>query len=622
MTSPKRQKLDVDFKQIADNLTADEALVWNRLIVNPELGEEEELRSHEQRHEQEQLVSIDFLSDEIMILILNFMYGFEFDGNQTVFDTKTSALQGDGEGTKSESGQSFPKTVKISHVNIMKKLEPLRVVCKAWNTQINMFYNYKPWTLSLTSQDNIILPLVLLHQPQIKSLHIEPATPTEMCLQLHFLHVYDLRQMETLLVDRAVYQTIYSQKQEEDAILKRAICIQDRVIKTRFSQSFKHFLSSRGIMDTAKFEYVEFIKGVVKILAQRGAALRNFHLDVAGYDCLPIFKLKPWNILKERIQHLSLTNSRYYIRSHKARVISLQKAIKGMPALESLVIDCVTGFLDICSSSVKTLRVNTCNENMNGVNFAMDLTINCENLETLYAFVGIHQFEPFFKTTRCSPNIRTFILNIRHDRMPRHIWFHKYVAMSRMINSMPSLKHLVLRRFENDKNVEQDFFHLRFEDVNEGFLDIHSDSIHSIEAIDADPVLSRCACPNLKELKVRIKAGHFPDISSNPQLKTLVIKTDAWSLENTLFDEIFEVMKMCHRLESLDISFSTKGEVANSVAIDILRSYFEDMDLKDLRGRRYSVYKEIMESSHPGQSVTFDRDDNFKLCIRLDSDIF
>lgn len=616
MSSQKRQKLDVDFMQIAENLTADEAMVWNRLIVNQESGEQES--SRKQRHDGH--VSIDYLSDEIMLLILNFMFGFEFDASKNVFDTKSSVLRYDSKTTMSRTDQSFPKTVKISHVNIMKKLEPLRLVCKAWNTQINMFYNYRPWTLSFTSQDNIILPLVLLHQPQIKSLHIEPATAAEMCLQLYFLHVYDLRQMETLLIDRTMYQEIYSQKQEEDAVLKRANCIQERVMKTPFGQSFKYFLSSRGIIDTTKFEYLEFIKGVVKILAQRGVALRNFHLDVAGYDCLPIFKLKPWNVLKQRIQHLSLTNNMNYIRSHKARVMSLQKAIKGMPALESLVIDCVTGFLDISSSSVKTLRVNTFHEKMSRSDFSMDLTINCENLESLYAFVEIHKFESFFKNTRCSPNIHSFFLNIKHDRIPRHMWWNKYVAMSQMINEMPSLKHLVLRRCEIDKTSEQDFFDLRFDDTNEVILDIHSDSIQSIEAIDADPVLSRCVCPNLKELKVKMKANFFPDIVSNPQLRTLVLKTGCWSTLLELFDKIFEVMKMCHRLESLDVIITRLGHERSSVVIDILRSYFEEIDPKDLRGRRYSVRKELADDGESGHFYNFDSDDDFKLCIRLDCD--
>lgn len=618
MNSPKRQKQDVDYKQIAENLTADEALVWNRLIVNKEPRGSEESESHEQHLDGG--VSIDHLSDEVMLLVINFMYGFDFDANETIFDNGSGSDLEQDEGSSATPSLPvgpllFLKTVKISHVNVMKKLEPLRHVCKAWNTLIHMFYNYKPWALSLTSQDNIILPLVLLHQPQIKSLHIEPSTATEMCLQLHFLHIYDLRQMETLLIDRAGYQEIYSQKQEEDAILKRALCIQARVMKTPFGQSFKHFLSSRGIIDTTKFEYIEFIKGVVKILAQRGVALRNLHLDVAGYDCLPIFKLKPWNILKERIQHLSLTNSRYYIRSHKARVVSLQKAIKSMPALESLMIDCITGTLDICSSSVKTLRVNTCHEKMNGSSLGMDLTINCENLELLCAFVGIHQFEPFFTGTRNSPNIKTFVLHIRHDRTPRHIWLHKYMMLSQMINRMPSLKHLVLRRFENDKSAEQDFFHMRFEDMNEGFLDIHSESLESIEAVDTDPVLSRCACPNLKTLKVRMKPGHFPDISSNPQLTTLVVKTACWSHQNQLFDKILDVMKMCYRLENLVVIVTFSAIHGNSASMDLLRGYFETMDPKELRGRRYSV-------RHPKQFLTSTGDEVFKLCIRLDSDIF
>jgi hypothetical protein len=213
MNSPKRQKLDVDYKQIAENLTADEALVWNRLIVNKEPRGSEESESRKQHLDGG--VSIDHLSDEIMLLVINFMYGFDFDANQTVFDNGSGSDLEQNDGSSATPSPPvgplpFPKTVKISHVNIMKKLEPLRHVCKAWNTLINMFYNYKPWTLSLTSQDNIILPLVLLHQPQIKSLHIEPSTATEMCLQLHFLHIYDLRQMETLLIDRAGYQEIYS----------------------------------------------------------------------------------------------------------------------------------------------------------------------------------------------------------------------------------------------------------------------------------------------------------------------------------------------------------------------------------------------------------------------------
>lgn len=356
--------------------------------------------------------SLGSLTDEIVIMILDFMYDLDFGDNQRIFADTSTIFLDDLKNREKEN----------DHLNTVKKLEPLRLVNLAWRDIIKVRYQYVPWELSLLPSNSGILPLIFANSPIIKALRMKPLTPMDMHLYLFFLHVYDLRFMKSLLIDlpRPHERWECLSQEEQNAAEKIDVDTKERVLKSSYGLSLQDFSNSWSVLGPSSLKYSDFLKAAFRVLSFKAVSLSNMHLDVSRFDGSKVFKLKSWNHLKRQITHLSLANSMKCCSNHKAKVKSFEKVIENMPHLETLTIECISRKFHFTSSSVKNLRVrmyhsfdnhdedyHRLTDDPDAPYLYMDFRANCKNLESLHAFImmeNVSNRELCFKIT-CQTNI-------------------------------------------------------------------------------------------------------------------------------------------------------------------------------------------------------------------------
>lgn len=188
--------------------------------------------------------------------------------------------------------------------------------------------------------------------------------------------------------------------------------------------------------------------------------------------------------------------------------------------------------------------------------------------------------------------IRDLILSIKHGDAFGHVGIMRYPLLSVMINQMPVLNKLVLILADTNRATHES--NLRFV-FNHGGLNIHSESIHSIDAIDYnEDAFSRIACPNLTDLKLHVGGHQIPDILGNPQLINLDLKYTSLSEIDSLYDDVVEVIQKCHLLRTVNIAVHHHSSVDHLVdRLQSTKKRFEKLDHAVLRRRKCSVTEEI-----------------------------